>query len=607
MDYNSKAYEWKPVEGNIMTSWAKEVTPQNTLNEYPRPQMVRNKWMNLNGLWDYKIAPKEAMNVTSYDGKILVPYPLESALSGVKKQLLPSDKLWYRRTFTLPEDWNNQKLLLHFGAVDWETTVYINGIKAGQHIGGYCPFTFEISKLLKEGINEIVVSVWDPTDTCNQEKGKQVLKPEGMFYTPISGIWQTVWLEPVPQTYIEAIKLLTDIDKETLKVDSNINGDIQDLQIEISAYADKTLASHAKSNILASNKLKISSPKLWNIDSPFLYHLNIKLWHNDRLIDEIDSYFGMRKISCEKDSRGNMQVLLNNKPIFQSGLLDQGYWPDGLYTPPTYDALRYDIEVAKKLGFNMLRKHIKVEPALWYYYCDKLGMLVWQDMPSGGSFNYIFNLVLPNLEFNFKDNTADAYKKYDRRDTASKENFKIELKEMIDTLYNYPCIITWVPFNEGWGQFDAAKIATWLKAYDPSRLLDHASGWFDQKCGDFKSVHTYIKKLRAPKNCNNRAFVISEFGGYGYKVNGHVWHEDEKHSYSYSGYKSKERLTVAYKSLISNQVIPLIDKGLTAIIYTQLTDIETEINGILTYDREMVKIDSNVLVEFNKKLYKLLC
>lgn len=602
MDYNSECSEWKPVEGNIMTRWAKEVSPQNAHEEYPRPQMVRSRWMNLNGLWDYAVTPKGFDKAEKYDGKILVPYPPESALSGVKRELLPLERLWYRRTFILPEEWKNNRLMLHFGAVDWKTAVYVNGKIAGKHTGGYCPFTFDISGLVNEGENEIVVSVWDPTDTFNQERGKQTLNPKGIFYTSVSGIWQTVWLEPVNQTFIKNIKLIPDIDNEILQIKTYINGDFKDLKIEASAYDNETLVSHITSNAVSLLNLRIPSPKLWSPDSPFLYKLNIKLWNDDKLADEIDSYFGMRKISCAKDFDGNLQILLNNKPIFQSGLLDQGYWPDGIYTAPTDDALRYDIEAAKKMGFNMLRKHIKVEPARWYYYCDLLGIMVWQDMPSGGSsFNFLYNLVLPNFGVNVKDNTVLAHNNFGRKSPVNQENYRNELKEMIDTLYNSPCIITWVPFNEGWGQFDADEIACWVKAYDPSRLVDHASGWYDQQGGNFKSVHTYIKKLHLPQKIGNRCFVISEFGGYGFKVNGHVWNKDKE--LSYSGYKSEEKLTDAYKFLIDKQVMPLIGKGLCATVYTQLTDVETEINGIISYDREVIKIDASILHELNNNLY----
>lgn len=598
---NSECEKWKPVEGNIMTTWSKDVSPKNVLPEYPRPQMVRKIWMNLNGLWDYAITLKDQDKISSYDGKILVPYPLESALSGVKKQLFPSEWLWYRRDFTVPNEWKNEKLLLHFGAVDWRAEVYVNGIKACQHEGGYYPFSVEISKLVHNGNNELVVVVWDSTDALGEERGKQTLNPKGIFYTSVSGIWQTVWLEPVANTFIDHLKITPDIDNELVNIETFIKGDLNNLRIETEIYEDhiKVCRDENKDNCF---KLRIPSPKLWSPDSPFLYKLKIKLIRDEILLDEIDSYFAMRKISTKKDKEGITRIFLNNEPIFQSGLLDQGYWPDGIYTAPNDDALRFDIEMAKKMGFNMLRKHIKVESLRWYYYCDSLGIMVWQDMPSGGrSFNLLYNHILPVMGINIKDKGKLSYNKFQRMDYQNRENYKKELKEMIDNLYNVPCIITWVPFNEGWGQFDAAEISSWIKKYDASRLVDHASGWYDQLAGDFKSVHIYNKKLCMPKKFNNRSFVISEFGGYGLKESGHVWKEHKE--YSYSEYKSKEELKKAYINLINNELIPLINKGLCASVYTQITDVETEINGIITYDREIIKIDPKTLYELNNSIY----
>lgn len=603
MQNSAENDEWKPAGGNIMTRWAKFVSPQNAYNEYPRPQMVRKDWMNLNGLWDYAIVPNEQDKVDNYDGKILVPYPLESALSGVKKSLAPYQKLCYRKTFELPEEWKSKRLFLHFGAVDWKADVYINGILAGSHTGGYCPFSFEITKIVHDDDNEIIVYVCDSTNTCNEQRGKQALKPGGIFYTAVSGIWQTVWIEPVNKIFIERIKTTPDIDNGMLKIETTINGDTKNVKVEASAYDENNLVSHEVCESESSIMLKISSPKLWSPDSPFLYKLNIKLMCGSVLEDEADSYFGMRKISTKKDDSRNTRILLNNEPIFQSGLLDQGYWPDGLYTAPTDEALRYDVEMAKKMGYNMLRKHIKVEPARWYYYCDLLGILVWQDMPSGGNnFNPLYDFLLPTCGINIKDTTSRSHKSFGRESLNNRENYKKELKEMIDTLYNEPCVVVWVPFNESWGQFDAKDITLLIKNYDKTRLVDHASGWYDQNAGDFKSIHTYVKKLRVPKNINNRAFVISEMGGYGLKEDGHVWREDKQ--ISYKGYKSRDELASVYKNLICNQVMPLISKGLCATVYTQITDVETEINGILSYDREIAKIEPDVLFELNNTLYR---
>ena len=591
-----------PVKGNIMTSFAKDVTPHNVLPEYPRPQMVRKNWMNLNGPWDYEITPKEQEKITNFKEKILVPFPLESALSGVKRVLKPFEKLWYKRNFKVPEEWKSRRLLLHFGAVDYSCEVYINGTKAFYHEGGYNPFSVEITKLVHEGENELVVAVLDGADSVEEARGKQSLKPKGIFYTSVSGIWQTVWLEPVEETYICNFKITPDINNSTLALEAFIEGPSKEMTLAAKAYDGDILVSHEESKNM-SLKLKIPSPKLWSPDSPFLYKLKIELISKEKVLDEINSYFAMRSITAERDKSGILRTFLNNKPIFQNGLLDQGYFPDGLYTAPTDEALRYDIEIAKNLGFNMLRKHIKVEPMRWYYHCDTLGMLVWQDMPSGGrNFNFLYNLFLPNIGINIKDRGIKSYKKFGRQEEKNRENYKRELKEMIDSLYNVPSLVTWVPFNEGWGQFEAHEISDMVKKYDPSRLVDHASGWYDQLGGDFKSVHTYIKKLSMPKTTNNRCFAISEFGGYGLKETGHVWMEHKE--LSYSGYKSKEELTKAYKKLMENQLMPLIKKGLCASVYTQLTDVETEINGILTYDRKIIKIDTETLKDLNKKIYE---
>lgn len=580
---------WKIAEGNLMTRWAEKVNPEGVLPEYPRPQMQRADWMNLNGLWDYSVTAMDNGEFPEdYDGKILVPFPIESALSGVKKMLLPDEILWYRRTFKVPENWKGRNLLLHFGAVDWKAEVWINGKKAGEHTGGYCPFTFEISQFIKDGENEIAVSVWDPTDTYGQERGKQSLKPNGIFYTPSSGIWQTVWIEPVSINYIKSFRLIPDIDNSEISINIETGVENQNLEFETEVYQNNDKIVWAKTSAINILKLKIPNAKLWSPKSPFLYDLKIRLMEGNKVIDEIISYFGMRKFSIERDKAGIKRLLLNNQQIFQNGVLDQGFWPDGLYTAPEDEALEYDVKMAKKLGFNMIRKHIKAEPARWYYHCDKLGMIVWQDMINGGApFNTFRNAIIPNIfgGFKFKDNN---YKASGRDEKASRDNYKKELKEMIDALMNVPSIGMWVPFNEGWGQFDAEKTFKWIKNYDKTRWVDHASGWYDQGIGDIKSVHIYFRKLKMPKDVNRRAAVISEYGGYSLPVKGHVWNENKE--FGYKKFKTNEELKEAYTSLINNQVKPLIEKGISAAVYTQLTDVETEINGLLTYDRELVKI-----------------
>lgn len=590
-------HEWKPIEGNIMTKWAKDIDPQNVLPEYPRPQMARGGWMNLNGLWDYCIQPDKEDKPCGFEGRILVPFPLESALSGVKKALMPDEKLWYRRNFTLPGEWRDKRLLLHFGAVDWKAEVWINGTRLGEHTGGYYPFSFEITEFLRDGENEILVSVCDPTDTYGQERGKQTLKPGGIFYTPVSGIWQTVWMEPVPQSYIRSIKITPDIDSEELSVEVHIEGEDDNIKIEGVAYEDEKEITLECCSAIEALKLKIPAPRLWSPESPFLYDLKIRLIKDTEIIDEIKSYFGMKKFSLGEDANGIKRLFLNNRPIFQNGVLDQGYWPDGLYTAPTDEALKYDVEMTKALGFNMTRKHIKVEPARWYYHCDKLGLIVWQDMISGGgSMETLRHLVIPNLARRVQLRDTD-HKQFGRREKSNRDNYRKELKEMLDCLYNVVSIGMWVPFNEAWGQFDAAEAACWVKKYDPTRLVDHASGWYDQGAGDLRSVHIYFRRLRMPKRLQNRAAAITEYGGYSLQVKGHVWNEDKE--FGYRKYKTTEELKNAYASLINDQLKPLIPKGVAAAVYTQLTDVETEINGIITYDREVTKIDPDIMYDLN--------
>ncbi len=565
---------WKLILSNIVTRWSKDVSPKNPLPEYPRPQFKRNDWLSLNGLWDYAIRPKSVKSVRTFDGKILVPFPIESALSGIKRKLGHKQRLWYRCKFSTPESWKDKNLLLHFGAVDWEATVWINGMRVGSHKGGYVPFSFDISEHLKENENEIRVAVWDPTNKGNQERGKQSLRPWGIYYTAISGIWQTVWLEPVPISRIESIKMIPDVDKESLNLMIKVHGlKARDkIQLEVKD-GNKEIISTTE-NPDPNYILKIPDPILWSPSSPVLYDLIIKLERDGKILDEVESYFGMRKIGFGKDKNGIVRIELNNKPLFQYGTLDQGYWPDGLYTAPTDEALRYDIEITKALGFNMIRKHVKVEPARWYYYCDKLGMLVWQDMPNGGK------LLL--------------------RGKVSKKYYWNELAAMLSTLYNHPSIIVWVPFNEGWGQFQTKKVVNAIKKYDPSRLVDNASGWFDKKVGDIRDIHNYPGP-KMPKLEEKRAAVLGEFGGLGLKIKDHIW--GSKMSWSYRQASNTEKLTQRYIKLI-NKLKPLIKGGLCAAIYTQITDVEAEINGLLTYDREIIKIDEEQLRKLNLSLFQ---
>src|SRR5687768_9120549 len=421
--------DWRPAKGPLMTRWAAAVSPERVHPEYPRPQMTRERWQNLNGLWDFAIRPRSEGRPAAFEGQILVPFAVESALSGVMRTVGPDNRLWYRRTFDLPGKWRNQRTLLHFGAVDWETEVWVNGQKVGEHRGGYDPFTVDVTAALrKESPQEVVVAVWDPSDAGFQARGKQVRRPESIWYTPVTGIWQTVWLEPVPLTSIDRIKITPNIDSGTVTLAADIRGRDAD-GIRVTAIDGKTRIAEASGPLNAPVQLRFQNPKLWSPDSPFLYDLKVTLTRNGKTVDEVGSYAGLRKSSLGKDEAGVTRLMFNNKPVFQFGPLDQGFWPDGIYTAPTDEALRYDIEMTKKLGFNMARKHVKVEPARWYYWCDKLGLLVWQDMPSGD--RYISGQQ-PDIN----------------RVAQSAQQFELEWKRIIDANFNSPSIVMWVPFNE---------------------------------------------------------------------------------------------------------------------------------------------------------------
>ena len=581
----------------LKTRWSEKVDRNCPLAEYPRPQLVRENWLCLNGQYDYAITSIGANSPADYDGEILVPFSIESALSGVEKALSPDKYLWYRRFFSLDENFDGKNTILHFGAVDWQCHIFINGSPAGEHTGGYCSFSFDITNLLKAGENELIVRVYDPTDTSWQQRGKQVMKPHGIWYTATSGIWQTVWLEPVDSCYIQKIKLLPDIDDATIKITTTITGCTSSDNIKIKAIIFENGKEIISREITCDCVIPIPDVKLWSPESPFLYDLRLELYHDGKLCDSVQSYFGMRKFSIAADLASIPRLFLNNKPYFQKGLLDQGYWSDGILTPPSDEAMIYDIESMKNLGFNMLRKHIKIEPLRWYYHCDRLGMIVWQDMISGGE--YIGNLlagVLPILNIHVKD---DDYKRFKRPNPVARAQFKSELFEMIDSLYNSVSIGCWVPFNEGWGQFDAKEIACAVKDYDGSRIVDHASGWHDQGGEQLKSVHRYILPIKQPKP-ESRPFVLSEFGGYSRVMSGHVW--NIKKCFGYRMFKDEASLTKAYKKLMEGQVIPLVKKGLCATVYTQLSDVENEVNGILTYDREKIKIDTHTVKLLNEKL-----
>ena len=577
--------QWKPAEGPLMTRWARDVSPENAHPEYPRPQMVRADWLNVNGLWDYAIRPKDAPRPDQFDGQILVPFPVESALSGVMKPVGPDNRLWYRRTFEMPPGgrWSEEgrRVLLHFGAVDWDATVWINGKEVGSHQGGYDPFHFDITDALKDGgSQEIVVSVWDPTNNGTQPRGKQVLKPGSIWYTAVTGIWQTVWLEPVPPRHIHGLKLTPDLDNARLTVEVATRLTRGD-NVRVEVMRDGAVVARADG--LNRIDVSIPDPRLWSPDDPFLYDLRITLgrFNLPGITDQVASYFGMRKISMDRDGDGILRLFLNGKPLFQYGPLDQGWWPDGLYTAPTDEALRYDIEVTRQLGMNMARKHVKVEPARWYYWCDKLGLLVWQDMPNG--------------DRHIGSRDPDLV-----RTAESARQFELELTRMIEAFRNHPSIVMWVPFNEGWGQYDTARITDLVKKLDPTRLVNSASGWTDRGVGDVLDIHSYpgpaVPRLEA-----HRAVVLGEFGGLGLPLAGHTWQAER--NWGYRSYTTSEDLTDAYLALI-RRLHPMTGaQGLAAAVYTQTTDVEIEVNGLMTYDRALIKMDAELITAANESLY----
>jgi beta-galactosidase/beta-glucuronidase len=566
----------------LLTRWAADVSPENVLPEYPRPQLVREQWLNLNGLWDYAITNLNAEQPTEFDSEILVPFPIESLLSGVQERVMVRP-VWYHRTFTTPEDWADQRVLLHFGAVDWEAKVWVNGQEIGTHRGGYDPFSWDITDALNEtqAEQELVVRVLDPTEGT-QPRGKQVFYPDAIWYTPTTGIWQTVWLEPVPQAHIEGLKLGSDIDEGIITVQASVSDTSADYSVSVDVLDGDAVVASATGNAADQIEIPIENAKLWSPDSPFLYDLRVTLSENDNALDSVTSYIGMRKIAMQPDDEGVLRLYLNNEPLFQYGLLDQGFWPDGLYTAPTDEALRYDIEVTRDLGFNLIRKHVKVEPDRWYYWADKLGMLVWQDMPSGDDF----------AEFGFGEI---------ERSEKSVQQFELELQRMIDTHANHPSIVMWVLFNEGWGQYDTERLSDWLKAYDPTRLVNSASGWNDMLVGDVRDIHSYPGP-EAPRRDSDRVSVLGEFGGLGLPVAGHTWLA--QNSWGYQEYGDAETLLQGYTGLIERLRDLQETRGLAAAIYTQTTDVETEVNGIMTYDRELIKMGVDEIRAVNAMLFE---
>ncbi len=565
--------QWKPAGGRLLTPWAEKVSPENVHPEYPRPQMVRPHWMNLNGLWQLAIAQANDPVPTGKQlpERILVPFPVESALSGVMK---PADYLWYRRTFHVPAAWKGRRVLLHFQAVDWETTVYVNGKRLGTHRGGYDSFSFDITGALRPGgAQELLVHVFDPTDDGDQPRGKQVNEPKGIWYTSTTGIWQTVWLEAVPNTYIESLSIVPDVDNRQVQVVAETAGKPADCLVRVEVPLGNGVTARAEGP--PGKAVAVAFPadhqvKLWSPDSPHLYDLRVSLVsssaHGNSPLDTVSSYFGMRKVDLGKDERGFTRIRLNGKPLFQIGPLDQGFWPDGLYTAPTDEALRYDIEVTRRLGFNAARKHVKIEPQRWYYWCDKLGLLVWQDMPNGNN-----------------------------RTPQSRKQFEQELTELVLEHRNHPSIIMWVVFNEGWGQHDTPRYVQLVRRLDPTRLVNNASGWTDEKVGHVHDIHRYPGPA-APEPESDRAGVLGEFGGLGLAVPEHTW---SKTSWGYRGMADREELSRHYVSLLRRVWQLHETRGLSAAIYTQTTDVEIECNGLMTYDRRIIKPNVEAIAAAN--------
>lgn len=577
--------QWKPAGDKILTPWAERVDPKAPLPEYPRPAMQRAEWKNLNGEWNYAILPKGKRAPARWDGKILVPYAVESALSGVGKRVSENEELWYERSFTVPKTWDGRRILLHFGAVDWLAEVWVNGVKVGSHSGGYAPFSFDVTDALQSGGNTVMLRVWDPTNRGKQPRGKQTQKPSGIWYTQVTGIWQTVWLEPVGDTRISSLDITPDIDAGELIVGAEVEGDGH-LKLEVDVFdGGRKVASGAALN---GEKTSVAMPvdmKLWSPDSPHLYGLKVRLLKDGKVVDNVDSYAAMRKISTGRDVNGVVRMELNNKPLFHIGPLDQGWWPDGLYTAPTDEALAYDIKKAKDLGFNMIRKHVKVEPARWYTHCDSIGMLVWQDMPSGDRGpQWQEEQYFTATEF--------------ARTEESEAQYRKEWKEIMDLCRNNPSVVVWVPFNEAWGQFKTPEIVAWTQKYDPSRLVNPASGGNHYPVGDMLDLHHYPEPELYLYDAM-RPTVLGEYGGIGLVVKDHIWEPDK--NWGYVKFNSVQEVTGTYLKY-AKMLLDLVSNGFSAGVYTQITDVEGEVNGLITYDRKVVKVDEKAVREANHRL-----
>ncbi|MFV5695631.1 glycoside hydrolase family 2 protein [Flavobacterium sp. LB3P122] len=581
----SLSAQWKPAGEKIKTEWANKVNPKQVLPEYPRPIMERKEWKNLNGLWNYAIQEAGKPTPTKYDGQILVPFAVESSLSGVMKEVGSKNELWYTTTFTVESNWKGQNILLHFGAVDWKTEVWLNGVKIGSHTGGYTPFSFDITPFITGKTQQLTVKVWDPSNEGPQPRGKQVKNPEGIWYTPVTGIWQTVWIEPVHKKNITTIKTTPDIDQNVINIKPEVAGASYGDVIEVTVYDDSKTIASGKASVGENLEIVLNNPKLWSPESPFLYKTNVKLISNGKVVDQVKSYFAMRKIGSKRDVNGVLRMQLNNKDYFQFGPLDQGWWPDGLYTAPTDEALKYDIVKTKELGFNMLRKHVKVEPERWYTHCDQLGILVWQDMPSGDE-----QPLWQNKKY-FEGTEL-------QRTPKSEAIYKKEWKEIMDHLYSYPSIVVWVPFNEAWGQFKTVEITEWTKNHDPSRLVNSSSGGNHFQTGDILDLHNYPGPEMYLYDAR-RITVLGEYGGIGLPLEDHLWRAND--NWGYIKFKNATEVTNEYIKY-ANELKKLVKTGFSAAVYTQTTDVEGEVNGFMTYDRKVDKMDFEKVSAINKEV-----
>lgn len=594
------AQSWAPAGDRIRTAWAEEVTPENVHKEYPRPQMVRPDWKSLNGLWEYSITPKNAVVPERFDGQILVPFAVESSLSGVGRMLTPEDALWYKTTFRVPSAWKGKRLMLNFEAVDWQADVIVNDIQVGRHTGGYTHFSFDITPYLKSGDNTLVVRVEDSTDNDFQPRGKQVRTPSGIWYTAVSGIWQSVWIEPVAKAHVADYYAVSDIKAGkvdvTVTTEGALEGDV--VKVELLEGGVGYSTDNASGKVIARGKtvpggtvtLPVEDPRLWSPDSPYLYGLRVSVVRGGKTIDAVNGYTAMREVSLFVKNKNTKLMALNGQPLFQFGPLDQGWWPDGLYTAPTDEALRYDVQKTKDFGFNMIRKHIKVEPSRWFYHCDQIGMMVWQDMPSfAGN-----NLNKWGIHNYGKGTDFPAT-------PMAKANYYKEWGEIIAQVRKFPCVVMWVPFNEAWGQFDTKAVVDFTRAQDPTRLINMSSGGsWEPDCGDIMDNHHYpypAMYLWETKMAN----VVGEYGGIGLPLEGHLWQPDR--NWGYVQYKSGDEVLDEY-SRFADHLILLVRQGVCGAVYTQTTDVEGEVNGLMTYDRKVVKMNEKKLNEINTKVIK---